>query len=267
MATEPETTARPLSGRVALVTGASGDIGGATALALAAQGATVGLNYFTSEEGARSVLGRIEHAGGRALLVHGDVGRSSDVRRMVEQLRAEAGPVTLLVNNSGGGAEHNQVQSMSDAEWDRTLATNLTGAFLCTRAVVPGMLELGRGRIVNVSSICGITGDCDPAYCASKAGLLGLTRSCAARLAPTIQVNAVLPGFVGTKYHAARREGVKAAVPDGHLADPTEIAELIVFLIGMKSSFVTGACIPIDGGATVASLGMHLGWIRGETEG
>lgn len=258
----PANPSRPLEGRVALVTGASGDIGGATAVRLAELGARVGVNYHATETGARKVLDLIERAGGSGLLLQGDVGKESDVSEMVRRLESELGGPTLLVNNSGHGADHNQIENISLAEWDRVIATNLTGAFLCTRAVIPAMKRAGFGRIVNVSSICGLSGDCDPAYCAGKAGILGLTRSSAARLAPTIQVNAVLPGFVGMKYHAQRQELVKNVAPDGRISDASEIAELICSLLSLKSSFLTGACIPMDGGASMSSLGMHMGWVQ-----
>ena len=253
---------RPLEGQVALVTGASGDIGGATALRLAELGAAVGINYRSNEAGARQILERIQRDGGSGVLLKADVGREAEVTEMARRLETEIGAPTLLVNNSGEGAEHNQVESIPLAEWDRVIATNLTGAFLCTKALVPGMRKAGRGRIVNVSSICGLSGDCDPAYCASKAGILGLTRSTAARLAPTIQVNAVLPGFVSLKYHSERKELVKSVAPDGRISDPAEIAELIGVLLTLKSSFLTGVCIPMDGGASIASLGMHMSWVK-----
>jgi 3-oxoacyl-[acyl-carrier protein] reductase len=251
-----------LSGKVALVTGASGAIGGATALRLAAMGARVGLNYFSGEASARRVLETIRERGGQAALLPADVGDEDQVHRMAEQVARELGTVTWLVNNSGQGSDHNQVQDLTLAEWDRVVRTNLTGAFLCTRAFVPGMMKAGSGRIVNVSSICGLSGDCDPAYCATKAGILGLTRSCAARLAPTIQVNAVLPGFVGMKHHAGHKERVVDVAPDGRISEPGEIAELIGVLLALETTFLTGACIPIDGGASIASLGMHMDWIR-----
>jgi 3-oxoacyl-[acyl-carrier protein] reductase len=255
---------RPLAGKVAVVTGASGDIGGATARRLAELGASVGLNYWSNESGAARVLQAIEGRGGKAVLLRGDVRTERGVAEMVTRVRSALGPVTLLVNNAGFGAEHNQVEDLTLDEWNRVIATNLTAAFLCTKAFVPGMLQQGGGRIVNVSSICGLSGDCDPAYSASKAGLLGLTRSCAARLAPTIQVNAVLPGFVGTKYHEAHKDLVRGVAPDGRLAAPEEISEVIGFLLSTSSGFLTGACLPIDGGASVASLGMHMDWIRGK---
>jgi 3-oxoacyl-[acyl-carrier protein] reductase len=251
-----------LKGQVALVTGASGDIGGATALKLAELGASVGINYHTGEAAARRLLEVIRARRGRGALLGADVGDESQVRGMAQEVTQELGTVTLLVNNSGFSAKHNQVQDLTLEEWNRTVSTNLTGAFLCTREFVPGMLKKGRGRIVNVSSICGISGDCDPAYCATKAGILGLTRSCAARLAPTIQVNAVLPGFVGTKHHADRKALIAGGVPDGRISEPSEVAELIANLMTLETRFLTGACIPIDGGASIASLGMHMNWIR-----
>lgn len=253
---------RPLEGRVALVTGASGDIGGATAVRLAELGARVGVNYHSSESGARRVQRTIEAVGGTGMLLRADVGSEAAVLDLARKIDSELGTVTLLVNNAGGGADHNQIEHLSLREWERVVTTNLTSAFLCTRAFVPGMKKAGTGRIVNISSICGLSGDCDPAYCASKAGILGLTRSTAARLAPTIQVNAVLPGFVGTKYHEARRALVKTVAPDGRLSDPSEIAELVVTLLTLKSTFLTGACIPMDGGASFASLGMHMNWVQ-----
>jgi len=252
---------RPLEGQVALVTGSSGDIGGATATRLAELGAAVGVNFHSSEASARQILERIQRGGGSGVLLKADVGSEAEVSEMTRRLESELGAPTLLVNNSGYGADHNQIENLSVEEWNRVIATNLTGAFLCTKALVPGMRKAGRGRIVNVSSICGLSGDCEPAYCASKAGILGLTRSTAARLAPVIQVNAVLPGFVSMKYHSERKELVKSVAPDGRISDPAEIAELICVLLTLRSTFLTGACIPMDGGASIASLGMHMSWV------
>ena len=253
---------RPLEGQVALVTGASGDIGGATAVRLAELGAVVGVNFHSNEAGARQVLERIQRGGGSGVLLQADVGSEAEVIQMTRRLESELGAPTLLVNNSGSSGEHNQIENLSIEEWNRVLATNLTGAFLCTKATVPAMKKVGRGRIVNVSSICGLSGDCEPAYSASKAGILGLTRSTAARLAPTIQVNAVLPGFVSMKYHSDRTGLVAGVAPDGRISDPAEIAELICALLALQSTFLTGACIPMDGGASIASLGMHMTWVQ-----
>lgn len=252
----------PLEGAVALVTGASGEIGGATALRLAELDANIGINYHSTENGARKVLSGIEKLGRSGVLLRCNVSQESSVADMVQRLGSELGAPTVLVNNAGGGFEHNQVENITLEEWDKTLATNLTGTFLCTRAVIPGMRKVGSGRIVNVSSICGLSGDCSPAYCASKAGILGFTRSAAARLAPTIQVNAVLPGFVSLKHHEARAERVKTVAPDGRVSDPTEIAELIGAILSLRSTFLTGACITMDGGASFASLGMHMNWVQ-----
>ena len=210
----------PLEGEVALVTGASGDIGGATARRLAELGARVGVHYHATEAGARRVLEAIESAGGTGMLLQADVGKEADVGRMAREIESRLGAVTLLVNNAGSGAEHNQVEEMTLEEWNSVVGSHLTGAFLCTRAFVPGMRKRGHGRIVNISSICGLSGDCSPGYCSAKAGLLGLTRSCAARLAPRIQVNAVLPGFVGLKHHRGAQKRVETVAPDGRIADP-----------------------------------------------
>jgi 3-oxoacyl-[acyl-carrier protein] reductase len=198
----------------------------------------------------------VEAAGGRAVAVAGDVASWDDVDRMVGAVEDALGPVGVLVNNAGIHRA-GRVHRLAVADWDAVIATDLTGAFLCTRRVVPGMLERRSGRIVNVSSVIGqngFPGDC--AYAAAKAGLLGFTRALALELAPAgVTVNAVAPGFVETDMTRALSESARArtnrAIPLGRQAGAEEIADAVAFLV-TGPGYVTGSTLTVDGGWSLA---------------
>jgi 3-oxoacyl-[acyl-carrier protein] reductase len=247
---------RSLDGVPALVTGASRGIGAATARRLAEAGACVAVVYRSGAQEAEKVVAGIEDAGGRAFAVACDIASPDDVDRMVGAVEAELGPVGVLVNNAGihrGG----RIQNLSVDDWNAVIATDLTGAFLCSRRVVPGMIERRYGRIVNVSSVVGINGfPGDSAYAAAKAGLLGLTRALALELAPHgVTVNALAPGFVDTEMTQRLSEKARTrtneAIPLGRQADSDEIAEAIAFLVA-GPGYVTGSTVTVDGGWTLA---------------
>ena len=245
------TSVLPLAGKAGWVTGAGHGIGRSVALALADLGADVGVNYWHSETGAKEVVTEIERRGRRGILLPGDVGGEPEVERMVKEVVTAFGRIDFLVNNAGGlgGARaEDPIETASLEDWNRQIASNLTSAFLCTRHVAPHMLRQRSGRIVNVSSICAVTGDCGPAYCAAKAGLLGLTRHSAVWLAPHVQVNAVLPGFVSSQGHDSPK--VSRITPGGRVGHPEEVADLVGYLVASPQTFLTGACISIDGGLT-----------------
>jgi len=252
---------RPLEGKSGIVTGAGTGIGRAIALRLAELGANVGLGYWHSQATAEDAARRVRAFGRQALLLPGDVGVEDEVRRIVRLAEDGFGSVDFLVNNAGGagGAESdNPVYSANFSDWNRLLSSNLSSAFLTTRYVSPIMIRQRSGRIVNISSICGLTGDCGPAYCAAKAGMLGLTRHSAVALAPHVQVNAILPGFVDSQPHDMERVG--RITPGRRIGHPEEIADLASYLITTPQSFLTGTCIVMDGGVTSGIIGKTMDW-------
>jgi 3-oxoacyl-[acyl-carrier protein] reductase len=254
----------PLLGKVGIVTGSGTGIGRAIALRAAKLGADVGVNYHKGEQSARDTSREISSFGRKSLLLPCDVSRASEVRTMVEKVKSEFGRIDFLVNNAGGDGGASSDYSVEDAvveDWDKIIGANLTGAFLCMKYVTPIMLKAKSGRIVNISSICGVTGDCGPAYCSAKAGMLGLTRSSAATLAPYVQVNAILPGFVQSRQGMHDEAKVEQITPGKKIGSPEDIAEVTTDIIAMKNTFLTGECIVVDGGVTNGSIGLAMNWI------
>ena len=170
------------------------------------------------------------------------------------------GSIFSSITPGGGHAKtDNSVEAAIIEDWNTVIGADLTGSFLCMHFVSPIMLSSKSGRIVNISSVCGITGDCGPAYCAAKAGVLGLTRSSAVTLAPFVQVNAILPGFVSSMSHDEKK--VSRITPGKKMGSPEEIAELTGQLIAMKGTFLTGSCIVMDGSVTNGGIGLTMDWI------
>jgi 3-oxoacyl-[acyl-carrier protein] reductase len=237
----------------ALVTGASRGIGAAIAKTLAAEGWPVGINFRTDEEGANSVVAEIEAAGGQALTVRGDVADPDAVDSVFAELEQRFGPVLVLVNNAGVRADDLSMQ-ISDDEWEHVLATNLSGAFRMTRRALKGMMRARHGRVINISSVVGgVRGNPGQAnYAASKAGLVGFTRTVAAEVARrNVTVNAVAPGLVETEL----TEGIDQqkfidAVPARRAGTPEEIAAAVRFLASEDAAYITGITLTVDGGLT-----------------
>ena len=236
-----------LAGRVALVTGASRGIGRAIALALAGAGADVVVNCRERGRSAEETADAIRTKGRRALAIAADVSEGGAVEGMVRAAEAELGPVDLLVNNAGVAIPRD-LDDLTEADFDRTLAVNLKGAFLCTRAVLPGMRARRWGRVVNISSGAargaGVIG---AHYNASKAGLEGLTRGYAARLVRDgVTVNAVSPSLIETEMIGARRDEYAKKVPLGRLGMPDEVAQAVLMVVG--NAYMTGQTVPVNGG-------------------
>ncbi len=242
-----------LAGKSALVTGASRGIGAAIAQVLARRGARVAINYSRGSQEAQQVLDSINRDGGEAAAFPGDVTQEQAVQDMVQAILDRWQRLDILVNNAGI-ARDNLLIRMSVAEWQQVLDVNLNGAFLCTRAVLRGMMKQRSGRIVNVSSVIGLRGNAGQAnYAAAKAGMLGLTRSTAREVASRgITVNAVAPGFVLTDMTRGLPPEVQERylneIPLGRPAQPQEVAEVVAFLCSPLSGYITGEVIRVDGG-------------------
>ncbi len=247
-----------LAGRVALVTGASRGLGRAVALALGAAGAAVACAARSLDQ-VEATAAALAAAGGRGLPLRLDVTRSDEVVRAVAAAERALGPVDVLVNNAGITLEQ-KTEEVTDEAWERILATNLTSMFRCARAVAPGMIRLGRGKIINVGSMYGALGvPRYAAYCASKAAVEGLTRSLAAEWARHgIQVNCLAPGYMDTDIPRAALADEKtralflSKVPARRIGAPAEAGALAVYLASPASDFMTGQTVRLDGGQTVA---------------
>lgn len=236
-----------LQNRIALVTGGSRGIGRSIALALAAVGADVAVNYHRHTAEADVVAAAISASGRRALAVGADVSDGDAVVRMMGRIEAELGPVDVLVNNAGIAIIRG-VDDLTEDEFDLTLAVNLKSVFLCTQAVLPGMRAGRWGRIVNISSGAARgAGGIGVHYNASKAGMEGLTRGYAARLVKEgITVNAVAPSLIDTDMMNARRDQYAARIPLGRMGTADEVAQAVLMVIG--NDYMTGQTVQLNGG-------------------
>jgi NAD(P)-dependent dehydrogenase (short-subunit alcohol dehydrogenase family) len=247
------------TGKVAFVTGAASGIGRATALAFARAGASV-VVADVSEQDNQDTARRIEDRGGRALPVRCDVTRSDEVKAALDQAVEAFGRLDIAFNNAGAEQEPKATAQITEHEWDRILAINLCGVFLCMKYEIPLMLQQGAGVIVNNSSGAGIRAfGHGAAYAAAKHGVVGLTKDAALDYAPSrIRINAVCPGIIDTammeRFTGGTSEGrdrVIAQEPVGRMGKPEEIAAAVVWLCSDAAAFVVGHAMVIDGGQTV----------------
>ena len=245
-----------LTGKVALVTGASSGIGAATAAVLADLGAGVAIGYHRNQEGAVRVRERIAAAGGTAVAIGADLCRVEDVRSLVARTVDELGPIDILVNNAGSLVGRMRVLELDETRVDEILTLNLKSAMFCAQAVAASMIERKTGAVVNVGSIAGHNGGGPGAgtYAAAKSGLMAFTKSLAKELAPHgIRVNGVSPGVVNTPFHDVfstpeMMRGFVAAIPLGRIGQPIECAKVIAFLASEGASYVVGETIEVNGG-------------------
>jgi 3-oxoacyl-[acyl-carrier protein] reductase len=236
-----------ITGKVALVTGASRGIGRAIALALARAGADIAINYRSREAEAAAVANQIRDLGRPCIAVPADVSKSAEVARLVETVQAQLGPIAILVNNAGI-ARPQPLEEITERDWDELIAVNLTSCFLLTQAVLPAMRARRWGRIINLSSVAAqVGGVVGPHYAASKAGLLGLTHSYAALLAKEgITANAIAPALILTEMVTSNLKARPDLIPVGRFGEPEEVAEVAVALA--RNGYITGQTINLNGG-------------------
>ena len=242
-----------LDGKVALVTGASRGIGRAVALKLASGGAKVAINYAGSQGKAEEVKAEIEKMGGEAILVQANVADSAAVEEMVAKVLEAFGTIDILVNNAGITRD-GLLARMKDEDFEAVVDTNLKGVFYCTKAVAKLMMKKRSGRIVNMASVVGLTGNAGQTnYAASKAGVIGFSKSAAKELASRgITVNMVAPGFIATDMTDAMnekaREAVLGTIPMKRMGQPEDVASAVLFLVSENASYITGQIVNVDGG-------------------
>ena len=242
--------------RVAIVTGGGRGIGRAVAVRLAAEGANVAISYRSNDDAAQETAEAVREAGVECEVFKGDVASPEDVQVLFEGVKGAFGRLDILVNNAGVTRD-NLIMRMKEEEFDEVLRTNLGGTYLCTRAALRPMIRARWGRIVNVSSVVGLVGNAGQAnYAASKAGIIGFTKSVAREVAQRgITANAVAPGYVETELTGSLPENVKETirtqVPMGRFGEAQEVAEVVTFLAGEGAGYVTGQTIAVDGGMTM----------------
>ncbi|GIK74806.1 MAG: beta-ketoacyl-ACP reductase [Chloroflexota bacterium] len=245
------------SNKVALVTGSSSGIGAAIARELAGGGAKVAVHYRGNADGARAVMTQIVDMGGVCNIYQADVSDASQAASLVKQVQADLGGLDILVNNAGTTRD-TLLMTMKEDDWDVVINTNLRSVYAVTKAAIRGMIKQKSGRIINITSVVGISGQAGQAnYAASKAGIIGFTKSLAREVASrNITVNAVAPGFIPTSLTDVLSEEQKASIlantPVGRMGTPEEVAWAVAFLASERSGFITGHVLTVDGGLVMA---------------
>ncbi|NLM04400.1 MAG: 3-oxoacyl-[acyl-carrier-protein] reductase [Clostridiales bacterium] len=240
----------------AIVTGGSRGIGKAIALELAANGANVIINYSSNKEMADKAVEEIKAFGVKAMAIQCDISNSDSVNKMIGLVEEEFEAIDILVNNAGI-TKDNLLMKMKEEEWQQVMDVNLKGTFLMTKAVIRNMIRQKQGKIINISSVVGVTGNIGQTnYSASKAGVIGFTKSLAKEVSGKgIMVNAIAPGFIETDMTEVLREDIKEKIlnniPLKKFGKPKDVANLVVFLSSDKSNYITGQVIHIDGGMAI----------------
>jgi len=242
-----------LGGKVALVTGASRGIGAVVACRLAKAGAKVGVNFHASSELATVVVDSINKDGGEAFLVGGDVSEEDKAQSVINNLVEHFGSIDILVNNAGITKDQLLIR-MKPEDFDSVMNVNLRGAFLCTKFAMTHMIRQRSGRVINMSSVVGLSGNPGQAnYAAAKAGLVGLTKAVAREVASrNVTVNALAPGYITTamvdELTEKTQEKILTTIPMGRFGTPEDVAEAVIFLASDGASYITGQVLTIDGG-------------------
>lgn len=239
--------------KAALVTGASRGIGRAIALALAKKGYVVAVNYGGSQAAAEDVKAEIEAAGGRAIVIQGDVSKAEDVDKVFAEIKKEFGRLDVLVNNAGITRDSLMLR-LKEENWDAVINTDLKSGFLTMKAAAPIMMKQKKGAIVNIASVVGIMGNIGQInYSAAKAGVIGMTKTAARELAARgVRVNAVAPGFIATSMTDVIpekiKEGMIHSIPLGRMGLAEDVANAVCFLASDEASYITGQVLKVDGG-------------------
>ena len=245
-----------LTGKVALISGASSGIGAATAMVFANLGAKVAIGYYQNQKGAEQVLESIAAGGGQAIALQADVREAAGIRALVEGAGARFGPIDILVNNAGSLVERMKIRETTAAQWDNIMNLNLKSAMLCSQAVASTMMERKSGAIVNIVSIAGRNGGGPGAgaYATAKGGLIAFTKALAKEMAPFgVRVNAVSPGVIDTPFHEVFStpemiRGFVAGIPMGRTGKSLECATVIAFLASQAASYIVGETVEVNGG-------------------
>ncbi|MFZ5966344.1 MAG: 3-oxoacyl-[acyl-carrier-protein] reductase [Bacillota bacterium] len=242
-----------LSGKTAIITGGSRGIGKAIALKLASLGANIVINYTSNPDKAEEVVNEIKNMGREAMAIKANVSKSEDVQNMIKLVEETFPTLDILVNNAGITRD-GLLMRMKDEDWEQVIDTNLKGTYYCTKAVTKKMMKQKNGKIINVSSVVGVTGNAGQAnYAASKAGVIGFTKSVAKELSSRgINVNAVAPGFIQTDMTDVLSDEIKETliqnIPMKALGAPEDVANVVAFLCSDDSKYITGQVIHVDGG-------------------